>query len=64
VGKGQAKVVSHVATDDAKENEAVLESVLDGTQEIIGVHGGGRMPVMSTTYNLDYVSVVTPFLAN
>jgi len=51
-----AKVVSHVATEDAKENETVLESVLDGTQEILGVRGGGRMLAMAPSYNLDYVS--------
>jgi len=51
-----AKVASHVATEDSAENEAVLESVLDGTQEILGVRGGQLIPAMATSYSLDYVS--------
>jgi len=51
-----AKVASHVATCDAKDNEAVLESVLEGTQDILGVRGGQPIPVMATSYNPDYVS--------
>jgi len=51
-----AKVLSHVATCDAKDNEAVLENVLEGTQEILGVRGGQPIPAMATHYNPDYVS--------
>jgi len=51
-----AKVASHIATDDAKENEAILESVLEGTQEILGVRGSQSVPPMATGYSLDYIS--------
>jgi len=51
-----AKVVSHIATGDATENEAVLESVLEGTQEILGKCASQSFLTMATSYNLDYVS--------
>jgi len=61
-----AKVASHIATNDAKENEAILESVLEGTQEILGVRGSQPVPAMATGYSLDYISanVDIPMLVN
>jgi SpoVK/Ycf46/Vps4 family AAA+-type ATPase len=51
-----AKVVRYIATNDTNKNEAVLESVLEGTQEILGLRIGQRSSTMTTGYSLDYVS--------
>jgi len=51
-----AKVASHIATDDTAANEAILESVLEGTQDILGVRSNQSAPAMATSYSLDYIS--------
>ncbi len=51
-----AKVARHIVSDHASENEAVIESVLHGTQEILGNSNYTGMTEMTTKYNLDYVS--------
>jgi len=52
-----AKVAVHVADNNAQKVEAVLESVLDGTMEILEVRKAyNAPPAMATSYSLDYVS--------
>jgi len=52
-----AKVAVHVADKDAKKIEAVLESVLDGTLEILDARKAyNAPPAMATSYSLEYVS--------
>jgi len=51
-----AKVANHIATDDTAANESILESVLEGTQDVLGGRISESIPAMATSYSLDYIS--------
>jgi len=51
-----AKVARHIATDQAHENERILDNVLEGTQTALGILNDHAMPICATTYSLDYIS--------